>query len=477
MRNRGKRLAAILGAAALVVCQNGVMEVKAEEAQTLEESLLLDAASDEKAEETQSPEKEAAEAVPAVSDTEEAETANEAAPQQTENADADENMERAAGLKAAENLDWQDNYVKGYATFTIPNEKGTASYKVSLWRNGEFYANGGSGYSDLDKGEVVELFLFHSIKESGTYKVQVATLDPDGNPVNQAFSSELEFEVSAEELPVPANISWNEEGIFSCDRPDNEYFLQYSFVVFDQDKNQVGPQFGSPVLTEYVISENEEGITFRLNEFLEKEYGRAAEKGFFIFVQSTTRNLSVYKDSKWSNAVFFGNASFQTPDTEREDSSSDEDSEDEEPYVEEAVYEEWKPVTADEIKRYAVYSKEKAEFAAAKENAYPVTVSNAMQGKQCFDSFEAVLGDWAIGRTYNILPNGKPAYRMDSKARIALNIPGTLQKEGREFKMICVTEKGLPVILNDVDTNPETITFETDTYYAFALVYKDAAAK
>ena len=41
--------------------------------------------------------------------------------------------------------------------------------------------------------------------------------------------------------------------------------------------------------------------------------------------------------------------------------------------------------------------------------------------------------------------------------------------------MICVTEKGRPIILNDLDTNLQTITFETDTYYAFALIYKDAA--
>ena len=61
---------------------------------------------------------------------------------------------------------------------------------------------------------------------------------------------------------------------------------------------------------------------------------------------------------------------------------------------------------------------------------------------------------------------------MDSKAKIVLNIPTSLQAINREYKMICVTENGLPIILNDIDTNPNTITFETDTYYAFALIYK-----
>lgn len=41
--------------------------------------------------------------------------------------------------------------------------------------------------------------------------------------------------------------------------------------------------------------------------------------------------------------------------------------------------------------------------------------------------------------------------------------------------MISVTENGRPIVLEDLDSDPETITFETDTYYAYALVYKDGA--
>jgi len=43
--------------------------------------------------------------------------------------------------------------------------------------------------------------------------------------------------------------------------------------------------------------------------------------------------------------------------------------------------------------------------------------------------------------------------------------------------MICVTEKGQPIILDDLDSGAETITFETDAYYAFALIYKDVASQ
>ena len=135
----------------------------------------------------------------------------------------------------------------------------------------------------------------------------------------------------------------------------------------------------------------------------------------------------------------------------------------------------WKPSTPDEIKRYSFYSAEKVNYTADTTNTYPVTITNAVQGKLCFNSFEAVLGDCKIGRTYNIFPNnnGKVMYKMPAAAKITLTIPKNLQKADREYKMICVTENGLPIVLDDIDANPNTITFSTDSYYAFALVYKD----
>ncbi len=130
----------------------------------------------------------------------------------------------------------------------------------------------------------------------------------------------------------------------------------------------------------------------------------------------------------------------------------------------------WKPTTPDEIKRYSFFGKEKVNFVADVNNAYPVTIVNAMQGKLCFDVFEAVLGDYSIGRTYNIYPAKKTVYKMDSAAKITLSIPKALQADNRDYKMICVSKDGQPIVLDDLDLNPDTITFETDSYYAFALV-------
>ncbi len=132
----------------------------------------------------------------------------------------------------------------------------------------------------------------------------------------------------------------------------------------------------------------------------------------------------------------------------------------------------WTPTTPDEMKRYALMGKEPVEYVAATTNAYNLTVLNSMQGPKCFVSFEAVLGDYKMGRTYSIYPAKNKVSSMEQAAKLTITIPNALRADGRSFKMICVTEDGTPYILNDLDKDPNTITFETNKFYAFALIYK-----
>ncbi len=90
----------------------------------------------------------------------------------------------------------------------------------------------------------------------------------------------------------------------------------------------------------------------------------------------------------------------------------------------------------------------------------------------CYKSFEAVLGDYTIGRTYNIYPPSGTTYSMDKEVEFTIKIPSAIYKENREYKMICVTEDGQPTVYNDSDSDPETITIKTDKFYAYALIYK-----
>lgn len=66
---------------------------------------------------------------------------------------------------------------------------------------------------------------------------------------------------------------------------------------------------------------------------------------------------------------------------------------------------------------------------------------------------------------------------MDKAVTITFSIPKELRAVDCEFEMICVTEKGVPIILKDQDKDPAPITISTDKFYAFALAYKDAKVK
>lgn len=133
----------------------------------------------------------------------------------------------------------------------------------------------------------------------------------------------------------------------------------------------------------------------------------------------------------------------------------------------------WKPTTPDEKKRYACMGKETIQYTLAKDNSYRLIIENAMQGLLCFNSFEAVLGDYMIGRTYNIYPYPTKNYSMSEEVQFTIKIPKSIYSPNRVYRMICVTQGGLPVIYEDLDTKPETITVRTNKFYAYALAYKE----
>ncbi|MDE7339108.1 MAG: leucine-rich repeat domain-containing protein [Lachnospiraceae bacterium] len=136
------------------------------------------------------------------------------------------------------------------------------------------------------------------------------------------------------------------------------------------------------------------------------------------------------------------------------------------------VVEIWKPTTLDELKRYTCMGKEDIRYTLPEENAYPIVMENAMQGPMCFQSFETVLGDYTIGRTYNIYALSNTTYSTDEEVQLTIEIPSAIYKNDRDYKMICVTKGGKAIIYNDLDSNPRTITIRTNKFYAYALIYK-----
>lgn len=358
-------------------------------------------------------------------------------------------------------LHWSET---GEAVFQNPNEESYFVLPIYKEINGEYkqvdvWEEFGYPWS---KGEVIcDLYHFIMYSGPGNYKFKVQAVHNDfwESEISE-FSTEFHYEKPEVQLPVPL-VNVNQEGLVTCALPAGSDY-------------QLGQDYGFSYELYQLENGNYKRIRQQGTNETSYDLGRYMKPGgiYCVRVQTLTRNCLKWNDSEWSEYIPVNSDAINV-DNASHGSSSSNKSEDSET----AQAAEWKPTTPDEMKRYAVYSKEKAEYTVDTQNAYTIVIQNAMQGKKCFDSFEAALDGYTIGRTYNILPSGKAVYKMSSKARITLTIPKELQKENRKFRMVCVTAEGVPVILNDLDSDPATITFETDTYYAYALVYKDVAAK
>ncbi|MDE7284998.1 MAG: hypothetical protein K2N85_15655 [Lachnospiraceae bacterium] len=425
MKKRLKMLLAALGVTALVFSQNGVIQVNAEEESG-------NAGDVEVLEETGA---------------------------EVQDDEIGGNNTNSTSLLPPTSLSWSGN---GQGIFYNPNNN------VYLYA-AVFYVSGENqvfiGQNSFTDGEIhsageCKYDLYHYIEsygESGDYKYNVAAVDSNGNRVISDYSDVFNYTRPSEQLPRPI-VSVNESGVVSCELSNSSYTLgeDYGFYYEVYEDGTCIYSFGSNNPELNLSGDISEGHVY------------------VIYVRTLSRDINKYLDSADTSRYVLDLRSNDSSSSEsKEESNVESGSEAKTETVAEPVVEEWKPTTPDEKKRYAAYGREKAVYTADNGNAYTVTIHNAMQGKKCFDSFEAVLMDWNIGRTYNIFPSGKIIYKTNEKTRIALSIPKSLQAAGRAYKMICVTEGGQVVILEDLDSDPNTITFETDTYYAFALVYKD----
>lgn len=78
----------------------------------------------------------------------------------------------------------------------------------------------------------------------------------------------------------------------------------------------------------------------------------------------------------------------------------------------------------------------------------------ASQGAEVGPMINIELGKMAGGK-YSLLSSEGPAIRL------SLGIPAKFADAGKTYAMVCVREGGVVSILKDVDTDPNTITFDT----------------
>ena len=382
--------------------------------------------------------------------------------------DGDGKESDTRSLQPATDLKWNE---RGQGIFYNPNEAAVLMAHVYYGPNQE---DAGSFYDGwVYTKETVVYDLYHVIEaygQSGEYTFAVEAIYWNGEVrVLSEPSESFSYTKPTVQLSEP-KFTVSKSGLVSCEIPGaDEYVL--------------GDDYG----VNYEVYEGDTRIFQQGTNVTELDLGEMGVVGaghkYLIKVQALSRRIDKLVSSKWSEYILDlsseeGNTSTGGGSSDPGSSSSSAGNNsssagsNSSPTVE-AVPKAWQPTTPDELERYAAYGREKVEYTTDATNNYLVTVYNAMPGRLCYDSFEAVLGEYVIGRTYNIFPLDKIVYQMDSKARIILNIPKALQADNREFQMICVTANGRPIVLKDLDTNPGTITFETDTYYAFALTYKD----
>jgi hypothetical protein len=109
------------------------------------------------------------------------------------------------------------------------------------------------------------------------------------------------------------------------------------------------------------------------------------------------------------------------------------------------------------------------------DNGYKVSMYHHSQGPQCVAAFKANQGDWYLVSDYfNVVINGDTNIRqIPNPVKIQMVIPDDLKREARKWRMLCIGADGNAYSYDDTDISDDTITFEPDHFYAYAMCYKD----
>lgn len=83
-----------------------------------------------------------------------------------------------------------------------------------------------------------------------------------------------------------------------------------------------------------------------------------------------------------------------------------------------------------------------------------INAAAASQNAEVGPCINIELGKMTAGK-YSLLPSTGAAIR------IAVGVPANFAADGKTFAMVCVREGGVVTILPDLDTNPNTVTFDT----------------
>lgn len=197
------------------------------------------------------------------------------------------------------------------------------------------------------------------------------------------------------------------------------------------------------------------------------------ENGVALTGTAYTTAMAAYKEGGFEEDFTFAATSIPaatplpvTPTTTEDTTQSSE--------VVVPIIPQWVPTTPEDIRRFALMGTERTVLASTSLEGSQLSVVPDVQGPLCIAVMDSVAGEeYTLARTYNFLVNNECVYELGEQVEIKTMIPESLQETDRTFRMICVSENGLPYVFEDLDNDPTTITILTDKSYAYGLIYKD----
>ena len=320
--------------------------------------------------------------------------------------------------------------------------------------------NGGSYSNTFDGTEY--------INESGTYTVEVlhaASVTVSGNEKPDvkgvSVSAQLTYNHPGVSLST-STVWWDADGTINWSIVKDDYAYAYSFTLY-RDGVFVGEGYAD---NNYVVN----GVEY--DYFYDDNYKNNMTIPGIYTVELRVLSSDIEKMGN-SDLGYAGEYKvYASGDVEYEDNAPADEGDGTSSNTSSSS---WSPSTAEDKERFSYKGSMPVSFTASNAGDYKVVqVMGDVQGQKFFDSIETVLGSYKVGCTLSVVLDYQKLYNIENQITITMKIPEQVKAEGRTYIMIGVDKDGVPYVQKDLDTNPDTITFEVDKGYAYALCYLDA---
>jgi len=299
------------------------------------------------------------------------------------------------------------------------------------------------------------------MNESGTYTVGVLhEAVVSGNDYRYDYeiaTDQYTYTKPSEELNA-STVWWDADGTINWSVVKDSYAYQYSFVLYRDGVRVVGGYADN----DYVVDGKE--VDYFYDYYFIPYLTIPGKYTVELRVLSSDIEKKANSDLAYSGEyTVYDNGDVEYVDnapTDKGDGASSNS---------------WSPSTEEDKARYSYKGSQPISFTASNAGDYKVVqVMGDVQGQKFFDSVETVLGSYKIGCTLSVVLDYQKLYDIENPITITIKVPDQVKAEGRTYIMIGVDKDGVPYVQKDLDTNPDTITFEVDKGYAYALCYLDA---